>query len=177
MLTLSEIMSAGGAIMWILFALSIAALAIFFERAACYVASKSAIIILDACAISNVNTSPADLKMLLDSCAQSEIYRWERGLSSLEMIARISPLLGLLGTVLGMVDMFGSLHAGGGVSADAVTGGIWKALFTTVAGLAIAVPTAIAHSFLSSRVDRRCDALEVAKARIIEERIKNAARA
>ncbi|MDR3322033.1 MAG: MotA/TolQ/ExbB proton channel family protein, partial [Synergistaceae bacterium] len=77
-----------------------------------------------------------------------------------EIIARVSPLLGLLGTVLGMVEMFQTLNLGGSVNAEAVTGGIWKALFTTVAGLAVAIPVIIAHGILLGRINKEEEKLE-----------------
>lgn len=102
--------------------------------------------------------------------ARKELYRWERNLPLLEVIARIAPLLGLLGTVLGMVDMFGSMGAGGAVSASAVTTGIWQALFTTVAGLSVAIPALIVHSFLSGMIDREEEALERSSGFILDKR-------
>lgn len=75
------------------------------------------------------------------------------------MIGKIAPLLGLLGTVLGMVEMFQSLHIGGQISAATVTGGIWKALFTTVAGLTVAIPTIFVCGLLNSRIDSEDETL------------------
>lgn len=76
----------------------------------------------------------------------------ERQLGLLSFIAQVAPLLGLLGTVVGMVQLFWGLEAAGAASA-AVSGGIWKALLTTAAGLAVAVPALAAHAYLSSRAD------------------------
>ena len=59
-----------------------------------------------------------------------------------------------------MVEMFRSLHQGGAVDAIAVTGGIWKALFTTVAGLIAAIPMVLAHSLLQGAVDSQAETLE-----------------
>jgi biopolymer transport protein ExbB len=59
-----------------------------------------------------------------------------------------------------MLEMFSSLHAGGLVSAQAVTGGIWKALFTTVAGLSVAIPLILVHGALIGRVNRQEEELE-----------------
>ena len=58
-----------------------------------------------------------------------------------------------------MSDMFQSLHLGGQVDANAVTGGIWKALFTTIAGLTVAIPTIFAHGVLSSRIENEEETL------------------
>lgn len=104
--------------------------------------------------LSNWEANGDDIKMLADGRIRRELYRWERHLFILEMIGRLAPMLGLLGTVLGMVEMFGTLHLGGPISAEAVTGGIWKALYTTVAGLAVAIPTVFVCGLLNARIGR-----------------------
>lgn len=75
----------------------------------------------------------------------------------LAIVAEVAPLLGLLGTVVGMVELFGAIsesQASGSVVMTALSGGIWKALLTTAAGLAIAVPVLALHAYFASRVDR-----------------------
>ena len=87
--------------------------------------------------------------------ATLELQRLERGVGLLAFLAQVSPLLGLLGTVLGMVDLFIGLQGAGQADlaiAD-LASGIWKALLTTAAGLAVAVPALAAHAFLTSRSD------------------------
>ncbi len=85
-----------------------------------------------------------------------EIQRYESFLPLLSFIAQVAPLLGLLGTVLGMVKMFLGLQNSGlaNVNASALASGIWQALLTTAAGLIVAAPTLAAHLYLTSRVDR-----------------------
>jgi len=76
-------------------------------------------------------------------------------LRSLELIAGVSPLLGLLGTVLGMIEAFRQLEAAGTrVDPGLLSGGIWEALTTTAIGLAVAIPTLAAHTWLEQRVER-----------------------
>lgn len=76
-------------------------------------------------------------------------------LRALEAIAQAAPLLGLLGTVLGMIDAFKVLEASGGdVDPAGLAGGIWVALMTTAVGLAVAIPTALALHWFDGRVDR-----------------------
>ncbi len=82
-----------------------------------------------------------------------------RGLSSyvqaLATIGNIAPLLGLLGTVLGMIKAFMVIQEmGGKVNAAVLAGGIWEALLTTAIGLSVALPTMVAHSYIVSRIDR-----------------------
>ncbi|MBN2905516.1 MAG: MotA/TolQ/ExbB proton channel family protein [Rhodobacteraceae bacterium] len=76
------------------------------------------------------------------------------GLRALELISVIAPLLGLLGTVLGMIEAFQALEASGGAADPAdLAGGIWEALLTTAAGMAVAIPAAMALSWFESVTD------------------------
>ncbi|MCB9645410.1 MAG: MotA/TolQ/ExbB proton channel family protein [Deltaproteobacteria bacterium] len=79
----------------------------------------------------------------------------EAYLALLAFIAQAAPLLGLLGTVLGMVELFLGLEGAGlrDVDTSLLSAGIWKALLTTAAGLGVAVPTLAGHAYLASRVD------------------------
>ena len=79
--------------------------------------------------------------------------RLERGLVLLEIVAVVSPLLGLLGTVIGMVQVFNVISQLGVGHARALSGGISQALITTIAGLVIAIPALIAHSIYARKVD------------------------
>lgn len=85
----------------------------------------------------------------------TEVQRLERHLSLLSFVARVAPLLGLLGTVIGMVRLFISMeHAGPGqVDVRVLSAGIWQALLTTAAGVVVAVPTLAAHAWLQQRAD------------------------
>ena len=79
--------------------------------------------------------------------------RVNRDLTWLKLISVIAPLLGLTGTMLGMVSVFRQLAAGpGGADAAVLAGGIWEALLTTIMGLAVAIPTLVAFYWLSLRM-------------------------
>ncbi|MFC3612268.1 MotA/TolQ/ExbB proton channel family protein [Lutimaribacter marinistellae] len=79
----------------------------------------------------------------------------ERGFRLLDTIAQIAPLLGLFGTVLGMIDAFRSLQgAGSTVDPSVLAGGIWVALLTTAVGLAVAIPTSMVLAWFESRMAR-----------------------
>jgi biopolymer transport protein ExbB len=95
----------------------------------------------------------AQMIELLHSNGRKEVERLERGLLLLEVIAGISPLIGLLGTVLGMVNVFDAITEYGLGDAQVLSDGISKALITTVAGLSVAIPALAFHSFLSKKVD------------------------
>ncbi len=104
--------------------------------------------------LSHWKLSGADLRDLLQQEIRREAFRWSWGLGFLSVTARVAPLLGLLGTVVCMVDIFQALPEVSSSPMTALAGGIYKALFTTVAGLIIAIPALLAHSWCSSRVDR-----------------------
>jgi len=85
--------------------------------------------------------------------AAARLDRLESGFRVLDSIAQIAPLLGLFGTVLGMIAAFQALQeAGASVDPSILAGGIWVALMTTAAGLAVAMPTSLLLTFLESRV-------------------------
>jgi biopolymer transport protein ExbB len=108
------------------------------------------------CAMAQALKERPDLaKSEAQRVASLELQKLEKNLSLLSFIAQIAPLLGLLGTVLGMVDMFIGLQGSGNASINLseLSSGIWKALVTTAAGLTIAVPTLAAYSYLASRLD------------------------
>jgi len=83
----------------------------------------------------------------------AEVRKLERNLSGLALIADISPLLGLLGTVTGLIRAFMKIQElGGRVDANQLAGGIWEALITTAAGLFVAIPTLAAYHYFEKRV-------------------------
>jgi biopolymer transport protein ExbB len=82
-----------------------------------------------------------------------EMSKLERGLVILATLTNIAPLLGFLGTVIGMILAFQSIEAAGEVEATLVAGGIKVALLTTAAGLMIAIPVSIGHNYFVSRID------------------------
>ena len=82
-----------------------------------------------------------------------EIDKLEKLLPSLDIIAQISPLLGLLGTVVGMISSFNQLELGGTtVDPSVLAGGIWTALLTTAVGLVVAIPALISHHFFEKKI-------------------------
>lgn len=89
----------------------------------------------------------------MHATGRTQVGTLERGLTVLEIVAAISPLLGLLGTVLGMVTVFNAITVRGLGNPQVLADGISKALVTTVAGLCIAIPALAFHSWLTRRVD------------------------
>ena len=99
----------------------------------------------------------ADMKEAIDDAGVHEVPLLEKNLGVLATIAHIAPLLGLLGTVVGMLKAFqvieGKATSMMPVNPGDLAGGIWEALITTVAGLAVAIPTYVVYNYLVSRVN------------------------
>ena len=98
-----------------------------------------------------------EIKEAIEDTALFEIPKLEKNLSALATLAHVSPLLGLLGTVTGMVRCFQSIQIKAAgvnpVSPGDLASGIWEALLTTVAGLVVAIPAFIAYNYLVNRVN------------------------
>ena len=98
-----------------------------------------------------------EVRETIEDAAIHEVPRLERNLPVLATLAHIAPLLGLLGTVTGMVNAFQVIEnkasALNPVNPGDLAGGIWEALLTTVFGLCVAIPTFVAYNYLVSRVD------------------------
>ena len=97
-----------------------------------------------------------------------EMANLERGLVWLATVSNVAPLLGFLGTVIGMIQAFQAIEAAGEVEATVVAGGIKVALVTTATGLAIAIPINIAHNYFVTRVDRLVIDMEESAQKMID---------
>ena len=93
------------------------------------------------------------IKESIEDVGRHAVHELERYLSPLGTIAAISPLLGLLGTVIGMIKVFAAITANGVGNPGVLAGGISEALITTAAGLGVAIPSLIAYRYLRARVD------------------------
>lgn len=90
----------------------------------------------------------------LDAEAEARFARLESGFRILDSVTQLAPLLGLFGTVLGMISAFQALQeAGAQVDPSILAGGIWVALLTTAVGLAVAMPTSVVLSWFEARMD------------------------
>lgn len=90
----------------------------------------------------------------LEAEAEARFARLESGFRLLDCVAQLAPLLGLFGTVLGMISAFQALQeAGAQVDPSILAGGIWVALLTTAVGLAVAMPTSVVLTWFESRMD------------------------
>jgi len=92
---------------------------------------------------------------LLRLAAEQDLQAAEHGLTTLSIIAQTAPLLGLLGTISGLIRAFIKIQQyTGAVNPSLLAGGIWEALLTTAAGLTVAIPVLIAHDYFASRIVR-----------------------
>lgn len=99
------------------------------------------------------HSDPAALSARLDAEAEMRFLHLERGFRLLDNVAQLAPLLGLFGTVLGMISAFQALQqAGNQVDPSILAGGIWVALLTTAVGLAVAMPTSLVLSWFEQRI-------------------------
>jgi biopolymer transport protein ExbB len=118
----------------------------------------------------NPRCSDDDLRASLEGTGRSVAARLEKSLSALATIASAAPLLGLLGTVIGMIEIFGSQASGPGVATGAsnpalLAHGISVALYNTAFGLIVAIPSLIFWRYFRSRVDAYLLTLELAAER------------
>lgn len=173
----------GGPVMWVLLALSVLALILFTERTLYLhrgqirsteflsgikniLRKRRLVEALTLCeetpgpvaqvvkaALLHYEEGEDRIRFAISEAALVEIPALERRVGSIAAIAQAAPMLGFLGTVLGMIATFGVLHAEGAyVGMAELSSGMWQALLTTAAGLAIAVPSYLAHHFLAGRV-------------------------
>ena len=115
------------------------------------------------------NRSKEDIREAIEDAGHLEIPRLERYLSALATCANIAPLLGLLGTVAGMIKAFAQIqYKGGDVNPADLAEGISNALVTTAAGLSIAIPTLIAYNYFVSRVENMVLEMEISSSELVE---------
>lgn len=118
-------------------------------------------------ALSDPLLSEQDAREETERVARAKLTEARRGLRVLEVIISVAPLLGLLGTVLGMITAFQALQASGARADPAVlAGGIWEALLTTAAGMAVAIPAALALAWFDAVIERVASDLEDLLARV-----------
>lgn len=106
-----------------------------------------------AAGLSNSKHGREVMKDSIQEAANQVIHELERYMNVLGTIATIAPLIGLLGTVLGMIEVFNAIMMQGTGSTGALAGGISVALYTTVGGLVVAIPATVSHRFFQRRID------------------------
>jgi biopolymer transport protein ExbB len=111
----------------------------------------------------------AELREIAQEAGQLEVPRLERNLALLGTIAYATPLIGLLGTILGLLNAFQQISVHGGYATAAeIAGGVYESLLTSAAALTVAIPAFVAHSYLSARVSAVLHDIERASIETIE---------
>ncbi|GAB3475766.1 MotA/TolQ/ExbB proton channel family protein [Marinomonas epiphytica] len=108
------------------------------------------------------------MKESIEEAASHVIHELERFMSTLGTIAAIAPLVGLLGTVVGMIKVFSVLMENGAGNTALLAGGISEALLTTAAGLAVAIPALIFHRFFIRRIDEMVVTMEQQSTKLVD---------
>jgi biopolymer transport protein ExbB len=107
-----------------------------------------------ACGIQNHKKDAQTQEKAISRVSSWEVRGLEKHLRGLAIIGNITPLIGLLGTVVGMIKAFVKIQElGGRVDASVLAGGIWEALLTTAAGLTVAIPTLVAYHYFEGKID------------------------
>lgn len=121
-----------------------------------------------AAGVSNARRGRDVMKEAMEEAAAQVNHDLERYLTGLGIIASISPLLGLLGTVVGMIKVFSVMLLEGTGNANVLAGGISQALITTAAGLSVAIPALIFHRFFLRRVDELVVHMEQEASKLVD---------
>ena len=195
---LPNLITHGGLMIWVLFAASTLAILVFVERLLHYHRAQinsmeflngvrnvlkrdnivEALSICDATpgpvarlvkvAILNRERGREGVREALEEAGLMEVPRLEEKLNVLATLAQIAPLLGLLGTILGFLQIFAALQAAGAhAHMEQLAGGIWKALISTAAGIAVAIPCYAAYNYLVGRVNSIVLDMEKAASEIV----------
>ena len=124
--------------------------------------SERKIFLIETLNIIEKNSSKNWKDQEIETLIHKKYLKSQRFLPSLEIIAQVSPLIGLLGTVIGMIDSFNELELGGSlVDPSILAGGIWTALLTTAMGLIVAIPALISHYFFDKKLTNSTQSLSV----------------
>ena len=107
-----------------------------------------------------IHTRNSEPEKAMESAGIAEVSAMKRGLMTLDTIITLAPLLGLLGTIIGMIDSFGIMAESGIGQPHAVTGGVAKALICTAAGIIVAVVSLVPYNYFLSRIERYTELIE-----------------
>jgi len=121
-----------------------------------------------AAGLSNSRHGRDVMKDSIQEAASQVVHELERFIGALGTIAAVSPLVGLLGTVVGMIKVFTALNLEGTGNASVLAGGISEALITTAAGLCVAIPAMMAHRFFVRRVDTLVVTMEQEAVKLVD---------
>jgi biopolymer transport protein ExbB len=104
----------------------------------------------------------------MENVGRIEMYKMERNLNILSLIAGIAPMFGFLGTIVGMLQLFSAIAATGELELGEIAGGIYTKMITSAAGLIIGLLAYVAYNFLNTQVDKTANRMEIASAEFID---------
>jgi len=120
-------------------------------------------------ALETQSSGPQEIKEVVEEQGRQEVRRLEKGLVILETIAGIAPLLGLLGTVLGMIEVFDVITIEGLAKTAALSSGISQALITTVAGLSIGIFALVFYNYFTNKAEDLVLEIEKNSSRLLQK--------
>lgn len=121
-----------------------------------------------AAGVINAHRSREEMKEGIEEVGRHVVHELSRYLDTLGTVASVAPLLGLLGTVFGMIEVFQTIQGGGIGKAEELAGGIGEALITTATGLCVAIPTLLCYRFLRNRVNSYVVTMEQEALQLVE---------
>lgn len=197
-ISLWGLLAKGGFIMYPLYLLLIAAIFVFFERLiairkASSIEGNFMSMIRDNIVTGNLSAArtlarntnnpvariidkglqrigkPIDaIEKSMENVGKLEMYKMERNLNILSLIAGIAPMFGFLGTIVGMVQLFYGIASTGEYTLNTIAGGIYTKMVTSATGLIIGLIAYVGHNFLTTQIDKTANKMEVASADFID---------
>ncbi|BAV08404.1 outer membrane transport energization protein ExbB [Filimonas lacunae] len=197
-ISLWSLLNKGGWIMYPLYLLLVASIFVFFERLiairkASRIDSNFMSIIRDNIMTNNLsaarnmarNTDNAVARIIdkglqrigkpidvieksMENVGQLEMYKMERNLNILSLVAGIAPMFGFLGTIVGMIQLFYEINSTGNFELSVIAGGIYVKMVTSGTGLIIGLIAYVLHNFLTTQVDKTANKMEAASAEFID---------
>ena len=197
-ITLWSLLEKGGWLMYPLYLLFVASIFVFFERLiairkASKIEPNFMSIIRDNIVTGNVSSArnlarntdnpvariidkglqrigkPIDaIEKSMENVGKLEMYKMERNLSILSLIAGIAPMFGFLGTIAGMIQLFYDINSTGNFELSVIAGGIYVKMITSASGLIIGLIAYVGYNFLSTQIDKTANKMEAASAEFID---------
>lgn len=197
-ITLWSLLEKGGWLMYPLYVLLVASVFVFFERLiairkASKIEPNFMSIIRDNIVTGNVSSArnlarntdnpvariidkglqrigkPIDaIEKSMENVGKLEMYKMERNLSILSLIAGIAPMFGFLGTIAGMIQLFYDINSTGNFELSVIAGGIYVKMITSASGLIIGLIAYVGYNFLSTQIDKTANKMEAASAEFID---------
>ncbi len=197
-ISLFELLQQGGWIMYPLYLLFAAAIFVFFERLiairnASKIDSNFMNIIRDNIMTGNISAARAlakntnnpvariidkglqrigkpidSIEKSMENVGKLEMYKMEKNLSILSLIAGVAPMFGFLGTIVGMVQLFYGIASTGELTLNSIAGGIYTKMITSATGLIIGLMAYVGHNYLTTQIDKTAYKMEAASAEFLD---------